>query len=55
MEYQITLTQQSLQVINDALMQMPYFLAAPVVNAINAQILIRNPIDQDSIGGEQRN
>lgn len=54
MEYQITLTQQSLQVINDALMQMPYYLASPVVDEINAQILERNTMNKDSINDDQR-
>lgn len=42
MYYELKLSQQHIQVINDALMQMPYYLAAPVVASINEQISALN-------------
>ena len=38
MEHTIKLTAQQLQVISAALCEMPYRMAAPVVDAINRQI-----------------
>lgn len=36
--YEITFTDQQLAVLNDALVQMPYRLAAPLIAHINEQI-----------------
>jgi hypothetical protein len=36
--YKLELSDQQLSVINDALMQMPYHLAAPLIAHINQQI-----------------
>lgn len=36
--YTITLDGEQLQTVNDALVNMPFFRAAPVINAINEQL-----------------
>ena len=38
MQYTIIFSQQEMQVINDALVEMPYFKAAPVIDSINRQL-----------------
>jgi prophage tail gpP-like protein len=37
-DYKIVLTAADLQVLNAALMEMPYKIAAPLVHKVNAQI-----------------
>lgn len=44
MEYEIKLSQNSLKIINDALMQMPYYLAAKVIKEINEQLKINEKL-----------
>jgi hypothetical protein len=43
MEYAIKLTQQHLQVISAGLCELPYRVAAPVIDAVNKQIQLSAP------------
>lgn len=36
--YALTFTPEQMQVLNDALVNLPYFKAAPLIAAINAQV-----------------
>lgn len=45
-KYIIEFTQEEMVVINDALVQMPYFKAAPLIANINNQI--KNPLYSES-------
>jgi len=37
--YQLTLNEQEMQVLNQALGELPFRLAAPLINSINQQIV----------------
>ena len=54
MDYEIKLSQQHIQVINDALMQMPYYLAAPVIGSINQQLNAENSAKPDAMMAESK-
>lgn len=47
MKYTLVLSQQEMRVLNDALVEMPFRLAAPVIQSINEQ-LSRGSGGQDS-------
>ncbi len=42
-QYTITLSSDHLEVVNQALLNMSYRYAAPVIDAINMQVSARNP------------
>lgn len=39
LEYKFTFTENELQIINAALSELPYRLAAPVINSMNKQLI----------------
>lgn len=36
--YELTLTEQEMTILNDALVQLPFFKVAPLIQSINEQI-----------------
>jgi hypothetical protein len=53
----LTLTQEQLQVLNAALLEVPYRLAAPLISSINSQIQqqFNQREDDDAPTGSNRN
>lgn len=47
MNHTLSLTDQQMRVINAALLEMPYRLAAPVIQAINEQLLAAQAVSAD--------
>lgn len=43
MDLTLTLSPAQMQILSDALVQLPYFKAAPLIAAINAQVQAQQP------------
>jgi hypothetical protein len=53
--FAITFTQEQLQVLNAALSEIPYRVAAPLINSINAQIQKQFDRDENAVSGSNNN
>lgn len=50
MNFNLTLTDQHLQIIGAALAELPYRVAAPVMDEINTQIAAQQPKSEAALG-----
>jgi hypothetical protein len=51
--YTLTFTEEQLYLLNTAIGEMPHKHAAPLIQAINEQILAQRPADQKTGEGQQ--
>ena len=54
MEYTLSLNEQDFSVLSAALVEMPFKLAAPLIQKINLQIAEREKAEQEKLAGAQQ-